>query len=63
MVDVLFEPNREKSRTSVGLLGELTLSPCIIEIFRPCTKYMGFKNIFASLVNLELDKFRVLYHL
>jgi hypothetical protein len=34
MVDVLFEPNPKKSQTSLGLLGELTLSPCIIEIFR-----------------------------
>ncbi len=34
MVDVLFEPNPEKSRTSLGLLGKLISSACIIEIFR-----------------------------
>ncbi|MDF5722812.1 MAG: hypothetical protein PUP91_20515 [Rhizonema sp. PD37] len=34
LVDVLFEPKVEKSRTSLGLLGELVGSPCIIEILR-----------------------------
>lgn len=33
LVDVLFEPKVE-SRTSLGLLGELVHSPCIIEILR-----------------------------
>jgi hypothetical protein len=34
LVDILFEPNVEKSRTSLGLLGELVSVPCIIEIHR-----------------------------
>lgn len=34
LVDVLFEPEVEKSRTSLGLLGELISVPCIIEILR-----------------------------
>jgi hypothetical protein len=34
LVDVLFEPNAEKSRTSLGLLGKLTSVPSIIEILR-----------------------------
>ncbi|MBR8833114.1 MAG: hypothetical protein DSM106950_03470 [Stigonema ocellatum SAG 48.90 = DSM 106950] len=34
LVDVLFEPKVEKSRTSLGLLGELLSAPCIIEILR-----------------------------
>jgi hypothetical protein len=34
LVDVLFEPDRNKPRTSLGLLGELTSSPCIIETLR-----------------------------
>jgi len=34
LVDVLFEPNVEKSRTSLGLLGELVSAPCLIEILR-----------------------------
>ncbi len=34
LADVLFEPNVEKSRTSLGLLGELVSAPCIIEILR-----------------------------
>ena len=34
LVDVLFEPNVEKSRTSLGLLGELVSAPCMIEILR-----------------------------
>ncbi len=34
LVDVLFEPKVEKSRTSLGLLGELVSVPCIIEILR-----------------------------
>ncbi|MBD2774967.1 hypothetical protein [Iningainema tapete] len=34
LVDVLFEPEEEKSRTSLGLLGELVSIPCIIETLR-----------------------------
>lgn len=34
LVDVLFEPNTEKPRASLGLLGELISVPCIIEIRR-----------------------------
>jgi hypothetical protein len=34
LVDVLFEPNMEKSRASLGLLGKLVSVPCIIEIQR-----------------------------
>ena len=34
MVDILFEPDVEKSRTSLGLLGELVSVPCIIETLR-----------------------------
>jgi hypothetical protein len=34
LIDVLFEPDAEKSRTSLGLLGELVSVPCIIEILR-----------------------------
>jgi len=34
LVDVLFEPDPNKSRASLGLLGELTSAPCIIEISR-----------------------------
>jgi len=34
LVDVLFEPNVEQSRTSLGLLGELVSAPCLIEILR-----------------------------
>jgi hypothetical protein len=34
LVDVLFEPKVEKSRTSLGLLGELLSAPCIIDILR-----------------------------
>jgi hypothetical protein len=34
LVDVLFEPDTEKSRTSLGLLGELASYPCIVEILR-----------------------------
>ncbi|MEL6457879.1 MAG: hypothetical protein AAFQ91_06465 [Cyanobacteria bacterium J06621_15] len=34
LVDILFEPHLEKSRTSLGLLGEFLSVPCIIEILR-----------------------------
>ncbi len=34
LVDVLFEPDAEKSRASLGLLGDLVSVPCIIEIMR-----------------------------
>jgi len=34
LVDVLFEPDINKSRTSLGLLGELTSTPCIIQSLR-----------------------------
>ena len=34
LVDILFEPNSQKSRTSLGLLGEFLSVPCIIEILR-----------------------------
>lgn len=34
LVDVLFEPHLEKSRTSLELLGELLSVPCIIETLR-----------------------------
>ena len=34
LVDVLFEPDAEKSRTSLGLLGEFLCVPSIIEILR-----------------------------
>jgi hypothetical protein len=34
MVNVLFEPDPDKSRVSLGLLGELTSVPCIIETLR-----------------------------
>jgi hypothetical protein len=34
LVDVLFEPNLEKSRASLGLLGELLFVPVIIETLR-----------------------------
>lgn len=34
MVDVLFEPDINKSRTSLGLLGEFTSNPCIISPLR-----------------------------
>ena len=34
IVDVLFEPDINKSRISLGLLGELTSTPCIIQPLR-----------------------------
>jgi hypothetical protein len=34
LVDVLFEPVPNRSRTSLGLLGELLFAPCIIELLR-----------------------------
>jgi hypothetical protein len=34
LVDVLFEPDLDKSRTSLGLLGELLFAPAIIETLR-----------------------------
>ncbi len=34
LVDVLFEPDPEQSRTSLGLLGDLLVVPCIIEPLR-----------------------------
>ena len=34
LVDILFEPNSHKSRTSLGLLGEFLSVRCIIEILR-----------------------------
>jgi hypothetical protein len=34
LVDILFEPNTEKSRASLGLLGTLVSVPCIIETLR-----------------------------
>jgi hypothetical protein len=34
LVDVLFEPNTEKSRASLGLLGTLVSLPCMIETLR-----------------------------
>jgi hypothetical protein len=34
LVDVLFEPDPNKSRASLGLLGELLFVPCLIEILR-----------------------------
>ena len=34
LVDILFEPNSQKSRTSLGLLEEFLSVPCIIEILR-----------------------------
>ena len=34
LVDILFEPNSQKSRKSLGLLGEYLSVPCIIEILR-----------------------------
>lgn len=34
LVDVLFEPDLNRSRTSLGLLGELLFVPCIIEPLR-----------------------------
>jgi hypothetical protein len=34
LVDVLFEPVLNRSRTSLGLLGELLFAPCIIELLR-----------------------------
>ncbi|MDM3859199.1 MAG: hypothetical protein PT118_05015 [Aphanizomenon gracile PMC644.10] len=34
IVDVLFEPDINQSRTSLGLLGELTSTPCIIQPLR-----------------------------
>jgi|GEM_PF-876585 hypothetical protein len=34
LVDVLFEPDKEKSMTSLGLLGKLVSNPCIIETLR-----------------------------
>jgi hypothetical protein len=34
LVDVLFEPVLNQSRTSLGLLGELLFAPCIIELLR-----------------------------
>jgi hypothetical protein len=34
LVDVLFEPVLNGSRTSLGLLGELLFAPCIIELLR-----------------------------
>jgi len=34
LLDILFEPNSQKSRTSLGLLGEFLSVPCIIEILR-----------------------------
>jgi hypothetical protein len=34
LVDVLFEPNEQQSRDSLGLLGELLFVPCIIEPLR-----------------------------
>jgi hypothetical protein len=33
LVDVLFEPDHQKSRTVLGVLGELLFAPCIIETF------------------------------
>jgi hypothetical protein len=33
LVDVLFEPNPQKSRAVLGVLGELLFAPCIIETF------------------------------
>ncbi|MCU0552556.1 MAG: hypothetical protein MUC48_24755 [Leptolyngbya sp. Prado105] len=34
LVDVLFEPDEQKARTELGLLGELLSVPCIIETLR-----------------------------
>lgn len=44
LVDVLFEPRVEKSRTSLGLLGQLVDSPCIIEILRWAPNEWDLRN-------------------
>ncbi len=44
LVDVLFEPDAEKSRTSLGLLGELVSVPSIIEILRHAPDEWNIKD-------------------
>ncbi|GAP99952.1 hypothetical protein [Leptolyngbya sp. NIES-2104] len=55
LVDVLFEPNLEQSRTALGLLGALITAPCIIETLRSIPTTRNFRKCFGNGLRWQVE--------